>query len=385
MRQLTFIKARKLAWWDVPEPTLQAPGEALVRPFVAARCDGDTLFLRHNASPLLRLGAALHVVAPELGSDRGDPFKGPFAYGHECVAEVIAVGGAVRDHHVGDVVIVPWSVACGACNPCHRGLTSHCATSKTPVAGYGFSAVFGEHGGMVSDVLRVPYADAMLVPVPASIDPLAAASASDNMPDAFRAVGPQLRSNPQAPVLIVGGNAKSIGLYAAGMAVALGSSQVDYVDTYRTRLEIAERLGARPILLETSASWFRRGEPVLPEGYLISVEASGTTKGLHYALSALARGGVCSACAFYIRRATPLPLWAMYMKSATLHVGLSHPRAHVPAVLDLIQHRGFDPLKLNPLISGWDDAPRSLLERTTKVIVHRRRLHDRGRSGTLGQ
>jgi alcohol dehydrogenase len=65
----------------------------------------------------------------------------------------------------------------------------------------------------------------------------------------------------------------------------------------------------------------------------------------------------------------------MYMRSATLHVGVSHPRAHVPAVLDLIQHNGFDPSKLNPLLSTWDDAPRTLLERTTKVIVQRPRLH----------
>lgn len=374
MKQLTFIKARTLAWWDVPEPTLQAPCEALVRPFVVARCDGDAFFLRHNASPILRFGAALHVVAPELGHARNDPFQGPFAYGHECVAEVIAVGGEVRDHAVGDVVVVPWSIACGACNPCHRGLTSHCATSKTPVAAYGFSSAFGEHGGMVSDVVRVPYADAMLVSVPASIDPLAAASASDNMPDAFRAVGPQLQNNPQAPVLIVGGNAKSIGLYAAGMAVALGASQVDYLDTCRTRLDIAERLGARPILFQTTDAWFRRGEPVHPKGYAISVEASGTTRGLHYALSALTQGGVCSACAFYLRRATPLPLWNMYLKSTTLHVGVSHPRAHVPAVLELIRHGSFDPLKLRPLISGWEDASQSLLERATKVILQRKRL-----------
>jgi alcohol dehydrogenase len=184
-----------------------------------------------------------------------------------------------------------------------------------------------------------------------------------------------LQQLPQAPVLIVGGNAKSIGLYAAGMAVALGSSQVDYLDTDRERLTIAERLGARAIEFKTSATWFRKGEPVHRGGYAISVEASGTSGGLSYALAALAKGGVCTACAFYLRRATPLPLWAMYMRSATLHVGVTHPRAHVPAVLDLIQHNGFDPSKLNPLLSTWDDAPRTLLERATKVIVQRPRLH----------
>lgn len=95
MRQLTYVKHRKLKWWDVPEPQLQTPQGALVRPFIAARCDGDSVFLRHDFRNLLRLGAALHLVDPAFATDRDDIFHGPFAYGHECVAEVTAVGEAV--------------------------------------------------------------------------------------------------------------------------------------------------------------------------------------------------------------------------------------------------------------------------------------------------
>lgn len=50
-------------------------------------------------------------------------------------------------------------------------------------------------------------------------------------------------------------------------------------------------------------------------------------------------------------------------------------RAHVPAVLNLIERGGFDPMKRKPLVSSWDDAPRSLLDRTTQVIVQRKRLY----------
>ena len=97
---------------------------------------------------------------------------------------------------------------------------------------------------MVSDALRVPFADAMLVRVPSGDYPLAVASASDNLPDAYRTVAPQLQLFPGAPVLIVGGSAKSIGLYAVGIARALGSSRIDYLDRSQSRLSLAAELGA---------------------------------------------------------------------------------------------------------------------------------------------
>ena len=73
----------------------------------------------------------------------------------------------------------------------------------------------------MSDLLRVPHADAMLVAVPAGLDPVQIASASDNIPDAFRTVAPHLRAKPDASVLVVGGSARSIGLYAAAIEEVL--------------------------------------------------------------------------------------------------------------------------------------------------------------------
>jgi threonine dehydrogenase-like Zn-dependent dehydrogenase len=374
MKQLTFIKTKTLAWWDVPEPELQGPGEALVRPFVAARCDGDAFFLRHSADRLLRAGAALHVVDQTLGKPRAGIFQGPFPYGHECVAEIVKIGADVRDHAVGDVVIVPWAVSCGVCGCCARGFSAHCERASTPIAAYGFGKAIGDYGGMVSDLVRVPYADAMLVRVPDGVDPLRVASASDNMPDAYRAVAPALQRLPGAPVLIVAGAAKSIALYAAAMAVALGSTRVDYLDSCDTRLGIAEKLGARAVRIPPISRWLDRGRPLLAGGYPITVDASGTASGLSHALRSLAPGGHCTGLAFYMFKRTPLPLWNMYLKSATLHIGVSHPREHLPAVLELIERRAFDPMLLDPLVGDFSDAAQILLEPATKVIVRRKRL-----------
>jgi len=76
------------------------------------------------------------------------PFKEPFAIGHECVAEVIAIGPAVTTVRVGQTVIVPWAISCGTCPRCLRGLTSTCATTTAAspgqtLAAYGFGPASG--------------------------------------------------------------------------------------------------------------------------------------------------------------------------------------------------------------------------------------------------
>ena len=64
MRQLTYIGNKKLEWWDIDEPKLESPNDAIVRPLAAARCDGDKVFLFHNVTNLLKAGLAVHYVDP---------------------------------------------------------------------------------------------------------------------------------------------------------------------------------------------------------------------------------------------------------------------------------------------------------------------------------
>jgi alcohol dehydrogenase len=68
---------------------------------------------------------------------------------------------------------------------------------------YGFGPAVQRWGGFLSDSVLVPYADHMLVAVPDALTSTAVASASDNISDAWRAVGPQLAAEPGSPVLIV--------------------------------------------------------------------------------------------------------------------------------------------------------------------------------------
>lgn len=363
MRELRLVRAGRLAWHNRAPPVLQEPGDAIVRPFVAGRCDGDTLPIHRRVSRVMQAGLALRLIDPVVGCICGSvPFKGPFAIGHECVAEVIAVGSEVAEIRVGRRVVVPWAVSCGTCEPCRRGLTSKCSTTTTrTLAAYGFGSASGPWGGMVSDEVRVPFADHMLVPVPDGVDPLRVAAASDNLADAWRTVVPHLRDRPGGAVLILGGGARSIGLYAAGLAVAHGASVVDYVDDNPRRRQIAESFGART----------RTRAAERAQRYDIAVEASSRPAGVREAIRALKPGGVCTAVGYYLASGTRVPLMHMYANDARLHLGVSHPRAVLPELLDFVDRSGFAAETVTTLTADWGDAPSAYAAKTTKVVLQR--------------
>jgi threonine dehydrogenase-like Zn-dependent dehydrogenase len=364
VRELQFVRSGRLAWREREAPSVQAPDDAIVRPFIGGRCDGDTVPIHRPVSRAMQAGIAIRAIDPVVGCICGAvPFKGPFAIGHECVAQALAVGTGVQRIRVGQTVIVPWAVSCGSCPQCRRGLTSKCATTTTrTLAAYGFGPASGPWGGMIADALRVPFADHMLVPVPAGIPPLRVAAAGDNLADAWRSVVPPLRERPGGSVLVIGGGAKSIGLYAAGLAVAHKAGIVDYLDDDAGRRRVAESFGARP--LATSAP-----RPRTP--YDVVVEASSRAAGLRRAIRALAPGGICTAVGYYLGAGTRVPLMRMYATDATLHLGVSHARAVLPELLAFIERTGFAAERVTTLTADWNDAPHAYAARTTKVVLQR--------------
>ena len=378
MKQLTYFKKNTLKWIETDEPILQSDEEVIVRPLAAARCDGDKVFLFNDITKLMNVGLALHYIDPVTQNLFGkNPFKPPFPVGHECVAEIIKCGNDIQNFKVGDKVIVPWAISCGHCSHCLSGLTTKCTEAgDTYISGFGFGDALGPWGGMITDQFRIPHADHLLVPVPENTDPISLASASDNIPDGWRTVAPHLEKRPGAPVLVLGGSAESIGLYAAGIAVALGSSKVDYIDHLLPRLKIAEALGANPIQIprKNLKRWYRKNAPISGGRYPITVDASAKSEGLRYAIRSLAPGGICTSVGFYFKKGTSIPLMSMYANDSTLHTGISHPRASLPEVLKLIKSGKFKPEHITTLLADWEDADQAFLERTTKVVVHRKSI-----------
>ena len=336
MRQLMMREPGRLDWAEAPEPDLQGPLEALVRPLAVASCDLDGPIVRGEA-----------------------PIPGPIALGHECVGRVCAVGSAVTRFTEGDVVVVPFQISCGSCARCRAGLTGNCQTVPERSM-FGFGALGGDWGGMLSDLIRVPFADAMLVEAPAGLDPTAIASASDNIPDAWRTVAPHLAAMPGEEVLVLGGGARSISLYAVGIALALGARRVTYLDGDPGRLALASDLGAEAI--EGPAPYR------MEHSYAIVLDGGASRETLACACRSTAPGGHCTHVGILYEPETPVPLLEMYSTGVNLHVGRAMARADIPAVLALIAGGAFDPARVTDRVLPFAEAQAALLEPHTKLV-----------------
>ena len=338
MQQLEHVEPGRLEWREVPEPKLAGSLEALVRPIAVARCDLDTLMYSGGAPS----------VTPT-----------PCAFGHECVAEVLEVGEAVRDLEPGDRVAVSFEIACGQCDPCRRGWTSACSTAG-PHAMYGFGPNGGtDWGGVLADVVRVPYADVMCSKVPEDIPAAILASLGDNVCDGFRCVAPFSEVAATTSVLVVGGLAQSIGLYAVACAKALGFAEVTYLDEDPVRGEIAAQLGAT-VHVGSRA----------PTCYPVTVDASSRPEGLRRALAALAPGGTCTSVGIYFEEVS-LPLRELYATGIHFHTGNANACHHLPAVVKLVSTGRLDLAPVTSRVVEWSDAATTMGDPTPKLVFAR--------------
>jgi alcohol dehydrogenase len=356
MRQLVFERVGRLSFREVAAPTITAPEQALVTPLAVARCDLDAAIVEGRAPFRSRPLHALRSIAPRLF--RSLPFGGPFAFGHECVAEVLSVGAEVRSVKPGDRVVVPFQISCGRCERCMRGVTASCS-AVAHAASYGLGR--GDWGSVMADVVRVPFADAMLVRAP-DVSAVELASAGDNVADGHRAVASFLAARPGAPVLVVGGEAMSVGLYAVLCAAALGSEQVDYIDPDPARRSLAEKLGARVL----GARYERQSR-----GYPITVDASAHPDGLAAALLSTEPGGDCTSVGIYFAKRTPFPLLPAFMNGVHFHTSRVCSRSELPSVLSLIGSGRLVPSRVTTLLAGFDEAPEAFLHRGAKVVLTR--------------
>jgi alcohol dehydrogenase len=338
MRSLTVFPGARLRWRDVATPPPPSPEGATVHPIAIGTCDMDC--------PIA------------LGTT---PFPLPLHIGHECVAEVTAVGELVSTVKVGDRVIVPFQISCGACSSCQAGHTSNCL-SVPPTSLYGFGLAGGHWGGAYADELGVPFADAMLVPLPAGIEPAAAASLADNVCDAYRHVAPHLpdllKDDPDAEVLILAAVnprtlfTSSCPLYAGLIAKACGARRVRLADSRKSVREYARRLG-----LETLDP---RKLPSIGSAALVA-DISGDPAGLYLALSNTAPDGICSS-AGGLHSSAAVPALLMYGRNVTLHMGRTNTRPLIPKVLDLMLSGNLQPELVTSCVASLDEATRALGE-----------------------
>ena len=334
MRRLTFLALGKAEWREAPDAVLEGAAEALVRPLVIGRCDLDTAFLR-GALPL----------------PSGEPI------GHEMIGEVLEAGDAVRGIRPGDRVIVPAQISCGLCRNCRRGFTGRCQAVP-----FGASYGMGREGGfgsLASDLVRVPFADAMLVPLPRDSDPVALISVADMATDAWRAVGPHLLERPGASVLVMGGRPAVIGLLSAGLAVAMGAARVVYADDDEERLAQARCFGAEAVRMPGNL-----GEP-----FEIVVDACVPAAWLKQAIRATEPEGVVTSVTLHLDAELPFPLLEMYHKGVFFRAGRVNCRPGIEPALHQCRHGNFKPELIKTTLVPYDLAPEAWPSNALRVAA----------------
>ncbi len=296
---------------DRPEPRAESPTDAVVRVTCAAICGSD-----------------LHIVT---GRDRG--CRPGTIMGHEFVGVVEDVGSEVRNLHAGDRVVAPFTVNCGACFFCRKGLTGRCVQSL----GFGFVDETG-HGlpGAQAGWVRVPLADATLVPLPSTLDDRKALFLGDILSTAYGCAQVVERGDV---VAVVG--CGPVGLLAVQSAMLLGAAHVVAIDGVDYRRDKAASFGARAATPEDAPRLVR--ELTEGRGADAVLEAVGAGPALELAIDLLRPGGTISIAGYHTADVFPLPIQAAYRKNLTLKIGRCHARSSIDRLLPRLLAGELDP------------------------------------------
>ena len=206
-------------------------------------------------------GSDQHMVRGRTTAPQG------LILGHEITGEVIEKGSDVEMLNIGDLVTVPFNIACGRCRNCSEGKTGICLTVNParPGAAYGYVDMGGWVGGQAEYVM-VPYADFNLIKFPNKEKAMAKIKdltlLSDIFPTGYHGCIPA-GVGPGTTVYIAG--AGPVGLAAAAGAQLLGAAVVIVGDMIPERLAQAKSFGCETIDLRKDATLGEQIEQIVGE------------------------------------------------------------------------------------------------------------------------
>ena len=226
MRATCWMGTNRVRVEQVPEPRILNERDAIVRVTSTAICGSD-LHLVDGYVPTMRRGDVL---------------------GHEFMGEVVDKGRGVTNLAIGDRVVVPFPIACGACLACREGLTAACENSNpnarmaekmfgASTAGiFGYSHLTGGFAGGQAEYVRVPFADVGPLKIENGVPDEAVLFLSDILPTGY--MGAEFCEIEPGDVIAIWG-AGPVGQFAAASARMLGAERVIVLDRFEYRLRIA--------------------------------------------------------------------------------------------------------------------------------------------------
>ena len=341
---------------EVPEPKILADRDAIVRVTSTAICGSD-IHLYNGVMPTLEKGDVL---------------------GHEFMGEVVDVGAAVTNLSIGDRVVVPFPIACGACLSCEDSLFSLCENSNpnaamaeklwgySPAGLFGYSHLLGGYAGGQAEYVRVPYADVGPLKVPEGLTDEQVLFLSDILPTGY--MGAEMCELEGGETVAVWG-AGPVGQFAIASARLLGAERIIAIDRHADRLKLAlERAGAtdainyektdvHEALRELTAG---RGPDACIDAVGLEAHGTGAVHALDRAKQALMlktdrpaalrqaircckSGGIVSVVGVYGGFVDQFPMGTIVNRALTLKSGQCHVQRYMRPLLERIQNGDLDP------------------------------------------
>jgi threonine dehydrogenase-like Zn-dependent dehydrogenase len=357
---------------DVPDPTLLNPRDAIVKISSTAICGSD-----------------LHLLDGYIPTmERGD------VLGHEFMGEVVDVGpGAAAKLSVGDRVVVPFPIACGACLACERGQYSLCENTNPnaplaekmfgfPTSGiFGYSHLTGGYAGGQAEYARVPFADVGPLKIESDLTDEQVLFLSDILPTGYMAA--EMCDIAPGDVVAVWG-AGPVGQFAIASALLLGAATVIAIDRFAYRLEMAQSKAGAAHVINYEDTDVNEALKELTGGRgpdacidAVGMEAHHGNSLIHaydrvkqavrletdrphvlrQAITSCSSGGIVSIIGVYGGFVDKFPMGSLMNRSITLRTGQCHVHKYMKPLLAHIEAGRLDPTFIITHRLPLDEAP----------------------------
>jgi threonine dehydrogenase-like Zn-dependent dehydrogenase len=387
MKALCWCDTHQLQVETVPDPHIVNPHDAIIKVTLSAICGSD-LHLYNGWVPTLMKGDIL---------------------GHEFMGEVVETGNEVKTLRAGDRVVVPFTISCGKCFFCQRGLFSQCDNTNPNAwiadkilghscAGfYGYSHAFGGYAGGQAQYVRVPFADVGPIKVPDSLPDEKVLFLSDIYPTGYMAAE---NANIQPGDVVAVWGCGPVGQFAIKTAWWFHPSKVIAIDRIPERLQLAREEGnAVTINYEESNTLEELKELTGGRGPDCCIDAVGMeahSTGMEYrydkamqlmrmetdrpivlreCIMACRKGGTVSLIGVYGGFSNMIPMGAAFNKALTFRMGQTHMQKYMRPLLERIEKNEIDPSFVISHRLRLDDAPHGYKifndkkDRCTKVVL----------------
>jgi len=356
---------------DVPDPQILNPRDAIVKVTSTAICGSD-----------------LHIYDGYIPTMmRGD------IIGHEFMGEVVEVGAGVKNLKVGDRVVNPFPIACGACFFCSSGQFSLCENSNpnawmaeklwghSPAGLFGYSHMLGGYAGGQAEYVRIPFADVGPIKVPQHLSDEQVLFLSDIFPTAYMAAE-NCSIHPGDTIAVWG--CGPVGLLAMKSAYILGADRVIAIDRFPERLRKArndcraETLNYEEVEVLDALREMTGGRG--PDACIDAVGMEGYAHGffgtydrvkksmrvatdrptsLREAILACRNGGTVSVSGVYGGFLDKVPFGSIVNRALTLKSGQTHVQRYLRPLLQMIEEGRIDPSFVISHRLPLEDAPRA--------------------------